>query len=148
MCRGYTTFYIGKTYRNFKVRVSKHQCFSPRTGKPVKGTLSISVRGHMLICDHKVVQENLKFVSNESNRHLLESKESLFIKRDKRSLKKTYTRSYYRLEYYIKDKSFLFNFATDIILITTIRETWKYFTIIYISQNFVVKTCPPEACFG
>ena len=63
--------------RHFKVRVSEHQGVSPRTGKPVKGTLSTSVRDHMLVCDHKVVHEDFKFLGNKSNRYLLELKESL-----------------------------------------------------------------------
>ena len=54
-CRSCTSSYIGKTYRHFKVRVSEHHRVSPRTGKPVKGTLSASVWDHMLVCDHKVV---------------------------------------------------------------------------------------------
>ena len=29
----------------------------------------------MLVCDHKVVHENFKFLGNESNRYLLELKE-------------------------------------------------------------------------
>ena len=74
-----TASYIGKTYRHFKVRVSENQGLSPRTGKPVKGTLSTSVRNHMLVCDHKVVHEDFKFLGNESSRYLLELKESLFI---------------------------------------------------------------------
>ena len=73
-----------KLHSQFKVRVIKHQGVSPRAGKPVKGTLSTSVRGYMLVCDHKV---NFKFLGNESNRYLLELKESLFIKRDKPPLK-------------------------------------------------------------
>ena len=81
-------FQIGKTYRHFKVGVSEHQGVSPRTGKPVKGTLSTSVRDRMLVCDHKVVHEDFKFLCNESNRYLSELKESLFIKRDKPSLNK------------------------------------------------------------
>ena len=87
-CGSCTASYIGKTYRHFKVRVSEHQGVSPRTGKPVKGTLSTSVRDHMLVCDHKVVHEDFKFLGNESNRYLLELKESLFIKRDRPSLNK------------------------------------------------------------
>ena len=43
LCGSCTASYIGKTYRHFKVRVSEHQGVSPRTGKPVKGTLSTSV---------------------------------------------------------------------------------------------------------
>ena len=42
----------------------------------------------MLFCDHKVVYEYFKFLGNESNRYLLELKESLFLKRDKPSLNK------------------------------------------------------------
>ena len=87
-CGSCTASYIGKTYRHFKVRVSEHQGVSPRTGKPVKGTLSTSVRDHMLVCDHKVVHEDFTFLGNESNRYLLELKESLFIKRDKPSVNK------------------------------------------------------------
>ena len=87
-CRNCTASCIGKTYRHFKVRVSKHQGVSPRAGKPVKGTLSTSVRDRMLVCDHKVVHEGFKFLGNESKRYLLESKQSLFIKRDRPSLNK------------------------------------------------------------
>ena len=75
-CGSCTASYIGKTYRHFKVRVSEHQGVSSRTGKPVKGTLSTSVRDHMLVCDHKVVDEDSKFLVNESNRYFLELKES------------------------------------------------------------------------
>ena len=55
-----------------RVRVSEHQGVSQRTGKPAKGTLSTSVRDHMLVCDHKVVYEDFKFLGNGSNRYLLE----------------------------------------------------------------------------
>ena len=84
-CGSCAASYIGKNYRHFKVRVSERQGVSPRTGKPVKGALSTSFRGHMLVCDHKVVHEDFKFLGNESNRYLLELKESLFIKRDRPS---------------------------------------------------------------
>ena len=64
-----------------KVRVSEHQGVSPRTGKRVKGTLSTSVRD-MLDCDHTVAWEDFSIIGRESNHYLLETKESLFIKRD------------------------------------------------------------------
>ena len=83
-----TVSYIGKTCRHFKVRVSGHQGVSPWTGKPVKGTLSTSVRDDMLACDQTVVHEDFKFLGNESNRYVLLLKESLFVKRDKSSLNK------------------------------------------------------------
>ena len=72
--------------RIVRVRVSQHQGVSPRTGKPVRGTLSI--RDHMLVCDLKVLHENFKFLGNESNRYLQELNEYSFIKRDKPSLQK------------------------------------------------------------
>ena len=87
-CGSCTVSYIGKIYRHFKVRVSEHQGVSPGTGKPVKGTLSTSVRHHMLVCDQKVTHEDFKFPGNEPNRYLLELKENLFIKRDRSSLNK------------------------------------------------------------
>ena len=87
-CGSCTVSYIGKTYIHFKVKVSEHQGVSPRTGKPVKSTLPTSVRDHMLLCDHKVVHEDLKFLGNKPNRYLLELKESLFIKRDTPPLNK------------------------------------------------------------
>ena len=87
-CGSCTVSYIGKTYRHFKVRVSEHQGVSPRTAKPVKGTLSTLVRDYMLVCDQKGVHEDFEFLGNESKRYLLELKESLFIKRDKPSLNK------------------------------------------------------------
>ena len=42
--------------------------------------------GSMLVCDHQVVHEDFKFLGTESNRYLLEVKESLFLKRDRPSL--------------------------------------------------------------
>ena len=74
-CGSCTACYIGKTYRHFKVRVSEHQGVPPRTGKPDKGTLSTSVRDHMLVCGHKVLHEDFKFLGNESNKYLSELKE-------------------------------------------------------------------------
>ena len=76
LCGTCTASHIGTTYRHFKVRVSEHQGFSPRPGKPVKGTLSTSVRNHKLVCEYKVVHEDFKYLGNESNRYLLELKES------------------------------------------------------------------------
>ena len=69
-----------------KVRVSEHQGVSPRTGKRVKGTLSTSVGDHMLDCDHIVAWEDFSIIGRESNHYLLETKESLFIKRNNSSL--------------------------------------------------------------
>ena len=69
--------YIGKLNGHMKVRVSEHQSFSPRTGKLVKGALSTSLRFYSLICYHQVAWEDFKILGNESNKFILELKESL-----------------------------------------------------------------------
>ena len=69
-----------------KVRLSEHKGVSPRTDKRVKGNLSTSVRDHMLDCDHTVSWEDFSIIGRESNHYLLETKESLFTKRDNPSL--------------------------------------------------------------
>ena len=85
-CRSSTASYYGKTYRHMKVRISEDQGMSPRTGKRVKGTLSASVRDHMLDCDHTAAWEEFSITGRELNHYLLETKENLFIKRDNSSL--------------------------------------------------------------
>ena len=49
----------------------------------LKGTLSSSMRDHMLDCNPIVSWDDFKVLGRESNHWLLEIKESLFIKRDK-----------------------------------------------------------------
>ena len=61
-CGSYADSYVGKTFRHFKVRVSEHQSVSPRTIKPIKGTLSTSVMDHMLAFERKEVHEDFKFL--------------------------------------------------------------------------------------
>ena len=82
----YEASYNGKSCRHMKVRVSEHQGVSPRTGKRVKGTLSTLVKDHMLNCYHTVAWEDFSIICRESNHYLLETKESLFIKRDNSSI--------------------------------------------------------------
>ena len=69
-----------------KVRVSEHQGLSLRTGKRVKGTFSKSERNKMLDCYNTVVWEDFSIIGRESNHYLLQTEESLFIKRDSPSL--------------------------------------------------------------
>ena len=59
-CGSCNASYIGKTFRHMKVRVSEHQGVSPRTGKHLKGTLSTSVRDHMLDCNHIAAWDDFK----------------------------------------------------------------------------------------
>ena len=64
------------------VWVSEHQGVSPRTGKRVKGTSCTSVGNHMSDCDHTVAWKDFSIIGRELNHYLLETKESLFVKRD------------------------------------------------------------------
>ena len=59
-CRSCNASYIDKSFRHMKVRVSKHQGVSPRTGKHLKGTLSTFVRDRMLDCNHVVAWVDFK----------------------------------------------------------------------------------------
>ena len=88
-CGSCNASYIGKTFRHMKVRVSEHQGVSPRTGKHLKGTLSTSVKDHMLDYNHIVAWHDFNVLGRESNHWLVEIRESLFIKRDRPSLNKS-----------------------------------------------------------
>ena len=57
-----------------KVRVSEHQVVSSRTGKQVKGTLSTSVKDHMLDCDHKVAWEDFSINGRETTTYWKQKK--------------------------------------------------------------------------
>ena len=65
-----------------KIQVSERQIVSPRTGKCVKVTLSKSVSDHMFNNNQVIAWEDFSIIGWESNHDLLETKESLFIKRD------------------------------------------------------------------
>ena len=69
--------------------VSMHEGVLPRTRKPVKGTLSISERNQMVICDDQVAQEDFKTFQRESNKFIFELNESLFIKMHKPALNRS-----------------------------------------------------------
>ena len=79
-CGSCKAWYIGKTSRHMKVRVSEHQGVSPPTGKHLKGTFSTSVRDHMLDCNHIVAWNDFKVLGRESNHWLMEINESLLKK--------------------------------------------------------------------
>ena len=80
-CGIWNAWYIGKTFRYMKVRVSKHQAVSPpQIGKHLKRILSTSVIDHMLDCNYVVAWDDFKVLGRESNHWLLEIEESLFIK--------------------------------------------------------------------
>ena len=76
----------------------------------------------MLVCDHKVVHEDFTFLGNESDRYLLELKESLSIKRDQPSLNKNWYSQELLMFWVFVEGFFLSYFAADIILIIAIRE--------------------------
>ena len=62
-----------------------------------QGTSCTSVRNQMLDCDHTVAWEDFYITGRELNHYLLETKESLFVKRDNSSL----TRNKYSQELFL-----------------------------------------------
>ena len=66
-CGSCSASYTGKIFWHLKVRVSEHQGVSYRTGNIIKGTISTSVRDHMLECDHIVTWDDFKVLGRESN---------------------------------------------------------------------------------
>ena len=97
LCGNCTACNIGKTYIHFRVRIWERQGVVSTTSKSFKGTLSISVRDHILIRYHKGVYGNSEFVDTWPNRYLLESKERLFITWDKLSLNPSPSRGHWCL---------------------------------------------------
>ena len=73
-----------------KVRVSEHQGVSPRTGKHLKGTLSTSMRDHMLDCNHVVAWMTLKFWGGILIIGFWRLRRVYFFKIDRPSLNKKY----------------------------------------------------------
>ena len=78
-CGSCTASYYVKTYRHMKVRISEHQGVSSRTGKRVKGTLSTSVRDHMLNCNHTVAWEDFSIIGREPKHYLLGKKKAFLL---------------------------------------------------------------------
>ena len=56
-----------------EVWVLEHQGVSSKTGKTIKGTLSMSVRDHMWNSNHVVAWEDFSIISRESNHYLLDT---------------------------------------------------------------------------
>ena len=133
-----TTSYTGKTYQHFKVRVSENQCVSPRTCKPVKGTLSTMLG---ITCLFVTIQQYMKILGSlvMSLTDIYWNLKKIYsLKEINHHLMRTYILgSYYCFEYSIWDNFFLFNFATDII-----SDMWNNYFIssIYFiySNNFYI----------
>ena len=68
------------------VLVSEHHDMSPGTGKLVKRYIIYVIEGLHVGCDHAVAREDFFIIGTESHHCLLETKESLLIKRDNFSL--------------------------------------------------------------
>ena len=82
--------YYGKYVRNLKVRIGEHIGTSSLTKKQVKPKNS-SLANYLLVCNHSASYDNFSIVTRENKSFLLESKESLFIMRDKPTLNRNIT---------------------------------------------------------
>ena len=73
-----------KKYKSIiKKREKKKHGKTVLLGKDKLNTIELQIQ---LNCDHTVAWEDFSIIGRESNRYLLETKESLFIKRDNPSL--------------------------------------------------------------
>ena len=87
-CGSCNASYIGKTFWRLKVMVLEPQGVPPRSSKLFQGIFPTAVRDHMLDCNQLVAWDSFKVLGRESSHLLLEIKENLFTKRDRRLLNK------------------------------------------------------------
>ena len=81
--------YYGETDRYLKIRSGEHIGISPLTFKKVKPSVEISIRDHLLFCNHDPSFGDFTILSQGTHKFLLEIKESLLIKLDKSILNKS-----------------------------------------------------------
>ena len=65
------------------------RCFTKNRKTCKSHSFGSIAKDHMLVCDHQVALENFRSLGNETNKFILELKESLFIKEDKPTLNRT-----------------------------------------------------------
>ena len=87
-CGRCNTSYYGKIDRHLKIRSGEHIGISPLTFKKVTSSAEISIREHLLFCNHDPSFDDFTILVQGTNKFLLEIKESLLIKRDKPILNK------------------------------------------------------------
>ena len=121
-----------------KLRVLEHQGVWLKTGKYVKGTLSTSVRDHMLIRDHQIAWENIEILGAEFNKLSLDIQESLFIKKNKPTLNRTNSiRSVYDYSLLI----FRFHLTSFLVRLFVLFST---FLVIIMVETWRCRHCPPK----
>ena len=87
LCNG---SYYGKCVRHLDVRIGEHIGISLLIKMQVEPKNS-SVADHLIFCNHSASFDNFSILTCESNKLLLELKESLLIMRDKPSLNRKIT---------------------------------------------------------
>ena len=96
-----------------QVRVSDQQCVFSRTGQPVEGTLSPSLRTHQLDYNHKLVWNDFKYFSKSLIRSCLKQKKVFLWDMIKASVIRNF---YLRYSSYFPDLVRTEWFAIDILL--------------------------------
>ena len=82
-CRSCKASYYGETDRHLKVRCGEHIGILPLTSKKIKPSKATAIRDHLLICNNVPSFNEFSILAHGNNRFVLETKESLLIKRDK-----------------------------------------------------------------
>ena len=100
-------------YEHINARASWYQGNSTRTKKLVKGTLSASVRDHMLIYDHWVASEDSTILGSTSNKFILELKACLLkgINQPLRGTSSFRNSYYYRLPFWLIFATFVYYYC-------------------------------------
>ena len=78
--------YYCESIRHLDIRSGEHIAVSPLTGKKVKPSNNSVICDHLLHCNFLPSFDNFSVLAYESEKYLLEIKESLLIMRDKPSL--------------------------------------------------------------
>ena len=88
MCgRGDSTYY-GETDRHLKVRTEEYVGMSPLTSRKTKPSKENAICDHLLNCNNIPFFEEFTILIDENNKFVPETKEILFIKRDRPILNK------------------------------------------------------------
>ena len=84
-CAGCNACYIGCTSRYWEKRLEEHTHISARTGRPLNGTQVFAplqhVRSQKCGPEPKVTRDNFEIIGHDSDRYLLQVKESILIKK-------------------------------------------------------------------
>ena len=88
MCGRCNSSYYGEMDRHLKVRSGEHTGIPPLTFRKVKPSKESVIRDHLLNCNNIPSSDEFTILAYGHDKHILEIKESLLVKRDRLVLNK------------------------------------------------------------